>query len=324
VLWLLCGAYATRFVTRGWIAHDEGTIGQSAERVLSGQVPHRDFDEVYTGGLTYLHAAGMQVFGVNLRAPRFVLFGFFMAFLAAVYAIARRVSSPHAALVVMAIVTVWSLPNYFVALPSWYNLFFATFGVLALLHYLETQRRRWLFLAGACGGLSLLVKVAGLYYLAGGLLFLAYVERTTAPGLLEAHQRRSGFWPIAAIPAALMILLCLGLLRSSPPALLQLFVPALGICLFVAWREWTDGHGAFAYRARRFVSLAWPFAAGAAVVVAAFVFWFWQQHAIAELVRGVFVLPQRRLTDASAKPPAIAALGLAVPYGLLLLAGLRR
>jgi hypothetical protein len=72
------------------------------------------------------------------------------------------------------------------------------------------------------------------------------------------------------------------------------------------------------------VSLAWPFVAGAAIVVAAFVFWFWQQHALEELVRGVFVLPQRRLTEASATPPAIGALGLAVPYGLIVLAGLRR
>jgi hypothetical protein len=38
---------------QGWIPHDEGTLGLSAERVLRGDLPHRDFDEVYTGGLSY-------------------------------------------------------------------------------------------------------------------------------------------------------------------------------------------------------------------------------------------------------------------------------
>src|SRR5262245_19834824 len=152
IVWTLCGAYGARFVTRGWIPHDEGTIGQSAERVLDGQVPHRDFDEPYTGGLTYLHAAVMKAFGVNLLTPRLMLFAFFLAFLAAVYAIARRVSSPAGALAAMALVTVWSLPNYFASLPTWYTLFLATFGVLALMRFTESGGRGWLVAAGICGG----------------------------------------------------------------------------------------------------------------------------------------------------------------------------
>ena len=324
VLWVLCGIYAAQFIDRGWIAFDEGAIGQSAERVLLGETPHRDFDEVYTGGLTYLHAAAMKMFGVNLLAPRFTLFAFFMVFLATVYGIATRVSTPTAALVAMAMATAWSVPNYFVGVPSWYNLFFATFGVMAFLAYLETDRRRWLFAAGACGGLSLLIKVIGLYYLAGGALFLMYLEQTSAPIDGAGHRKRSGFWPVAAIPGLLLIALAVPLSRSAGLGLLQVLAPAFLACAFLAWREWAEGRGRFAFRAARFMSLSWPFVAGAAVPVAAFLLWFWQQHAVAELLRGVFVLPQRRLTATAENPPALGTLGLAVPYALGLLASRRR
>jgi hypothetical protein len=325
LLWACCGAYAAGFVYRGWIPHDEGTIGQSAERVLAGEMPHRDFDDPYTGGLAFLHAAGMRVLGVSLRTPRLIVFGFFLAFLAAVYGIARRIASPAAACVAMVMATVWSIPNYFVSLPSWYNLFFAAFGTLALLRYLDTGRRRWLVLAGACGGLSLLAKITGLFSLAAGVLFLVYVEQTTAPVPAgERAPQRSGFWPIASIPALVLIAATATLSRSVPPELLQLFVPALIVCMFLAWQEWSRGRGTLRQRGARLAALLWPFAVGASIPVGAFVLLFWQQHGLAELIRGVLILPQRRLAEASATPPSIATLGLAVPYVILLLAGRER
>lgn len=321
-LWISCGIYSGAFIYRGWIPHDEGTIGQSAARVLAGEMPHRDFDDPYTGGLTYLHAASMRMIGVNLRAPRLVVCTFFMAFLAAAYGIGRRVASPAAGCAALVLATVWSVPNYFVSLPSWYNLFFATFGTLAFLHYLEHKRRRWLIVAGACGGFSLLVKVAGLYYLAGGVLFLAFVEQATVPAI-ESPQR-SGFWIVASVPALVLVLLCARLALSVPSELLQVFAPALGVCLFLVWHEWTNGRGMFWQRAARLTSLIWPFAAGAAVPVAVFALFFWRHDALADLIRGVFILPQRRLAEASATPPPIATLGLAAPYVALLLSGRQR
>ncbi len=325
-IWILCGVYATQFVYRGWIAHDEGTIGQSAERVLNGDVPHRDFDEVYTGGLTYLHAAGMRLFGVSLQTPRKIVFAFFMAFLVAVYAIGRRVSSPGGALVAMAVAAVWSLPNYFVGLPSWYNLFFATFGVLAFLHYLETGHRRWLVIAGACGGLSVLAKISGLFYLAGGLLFLAYLEQEQNIGTPASRARRLPFWPMVTVPLAIVIFMLFRmLLMRSTAGAVEVFFPATAVCLFIAWREWArSGSSTVSERARRLLSLVWPFAAGAALPILAFVLYFWREHAIVELIQGVLVLPQRRLVEASSNAPGVAALLLGLPYVVLLLAGWRR
>src|SRR5512140_3441507 len=51
---VLCGvliagaAYVWWDLGRGWMPFDDGTLAQSAERVMQGQLPHRDFNDVYT------------------------------------------------------------------------------------------------------------------------------------------------------------------------------------------------------------------------------------------------------------------------------------
>ena len=62
-------------LNQGWVPHDEGALGQAAERILAGQVPHRDFDDIYTGALAYLHAASFAVAphaSTTLRIPLFL------------------------------------------------------------------------------------------------------------------------------------------------------------------------------------------------------------------------------------------------------------
>jgi hypothetical protein len=174
---LISAVYVGLHLRSGWVAADEGTLAQSALRALGGQLPHRDFAEVYTGGLSLLHALAFRVFGVNLMAMRMSVFLFFLMWVPVVYYIALRFTSAFAAGLITLLAVSWSFPNYPAAMPSWYNLFFATFGAAALLHYLETRRTRWLFLAGICGGISILIKVIGAYYVAGVLLFLAFVEQ---------------------------------------------------------------------------------------------------------------------------------------------------
>ncbi|MCC7008022.1 MAG: glycosyltransferase family 39 protein [Acidobacteria bacterium] len=319
--WLACGAYAARFVDRGWVPHDEGTIGQSAMRVLAHEVPHRDFDDMYTGGLTYLNAAAMAVFGENLRAPRLVLLAVFMAFLAAVYAIGRRVAPAGAALVLMILCAVWTVPNYFVSLPSWYNLFFATFGTLAFMKYFDTRRRRWLAVAGALGGCSVLMKISGVFYLAGGLLALAATAREDGPPGRHASPR-----VLVSVLAGLVMLAQAALVANHQltPALLQILLPATAVVLFHAWTEWRAGGPDLRARAARFHADAWPFVAGAVVPMALFAAWFAAHGALADLLRGVFILPQRRLSEAAADPPGAATLVLGIPCLAMILAGATR
>ena len=174
----IAGIYTWVHIGRGWVPTDDGTLGQSALRVFQGQLPHRDFGEIYTGGLSLIHALAFRAFGVNLMSLRVCVFLFFLAWIPAVYYIALRFSSALGASAITLLAVAWSYPNYPAAMPSWYNLFFATFGAAALLRYLEVRNRRWLFVAGMCGGASVLIKVIGAYYIAGALLFLAFLEQS--------------------------------------------------------------------------------------------------------------------------------------------------
>ena len=172
--WLATVAYIARWIAHGWIPHDDGLLAQSAERFLHGQLPHRDFDDVYTGGLTVLNAAAFAVLGIRLLSLRLALLGAAALWVPILYVIARRFATPGLAALATLAAVVWSVPNYGAAMPSWYNLFFATAGLLALLKYAETRRSRWLVAAGVCGGLSVLIKIVGLYFLAGAGLFVVY------------------------------------------------------------------------------------------------------------------------------------------------------
>src|SRR5438093_8306620 len=66
--------YLTHFVPRGWIPHDEGMLGESAELVLRGGIPHIDYEEPYTGGLSWIYAGLFSLTGTDLLHVRWLLF----------------------------------------------------------------------------------------------------------------------------------------------------------------------------------------------------------------------------------------------------------
>ena len=93
VVLAVAGIYTGLHIGRGWVPADDGTLGQSALHVMQGQLPHRDFGEIYTGGLSFIHALALRVFGVNLMSLRICVFLFFLAWIPAVYYIALRFTS---------------------------------------------------------------------------------------------------------------------------------------------------------------------------------------------------------------------------------------
>ena len=214
-VWAISGLYVANGMLRGWVPHDEGTLGQSAERVLAGELPHRDFDDPYTGGLSYLHALAFRLLGINLVSLRWVLLLFFLAWVPAVYYVASCLVSPLTAAGAVLLAVVWSVPNYFASLPSWYNLFLAVFGAAFLFRHLETGARKWLFAAGVCAGLSCLIKIAGLYYVAAVLLFLFFREQSTSSS--DASPKKEwGYTLFLALSLLTLLALLVGLVQSRP------------------------------------------------------------------------------------------------------------
>lgn len=318
LLWIVTALYAWHRLDHGWIPHDEGTLAQSAERVLGGQLPHRDFDEVYTGGLSILDAAAFRVFGTNLFSLRLPLFGCFLLWVPAVYYIATRFAPPVVAGLVAALGAAWSIPQYSAAMPTWYNLFFATFGTAALLRHLETGRRRWLVAAGLAGGLSCLAKIVGLYYVAAVLLFLVYRESLLdGPSAARPRWRAYPVAIVAALTVFVALLFWLVHTQLAVPEIVQFVVPGAALAAFVA-REAARCEAPAARRWTRLLALVAPFAGGVAVPLVVFLAPYTLSDSVAALWHGVFVAPFRRLDFAARGLPGTATLLGAVPVALLL------
>ncbi len=301
---LLSALYMALELKRGWVPSDEGTLAESAEHVLRGELPHRDYHEVYTGGLSYLNAAAFRLFGTNLASMRYMLFLFFLAWVPAVYyAASRFVSAPIAAALTLLAVA-WGPPNYAAAMPSWYNLFFATFGLAALLRYIETQAGRWLLLAGACGGISILFKLPGLFFVAGVLFFLVYREQL-APSAQPSDRRETRAYRGFVITSIVLYeALLFALLRkvANSATYYYFWVPELVIGAAVVWHEIYASRN----RSQRFPFLLRElllFAAGVAIPIAVFLVRYLLAGSVGLLVRDIFALSGRHLVQASMKPP---------------------
>lgn len=316
---LLAGVLLASDLNQGWVPHDEGALGQAAERVLAGEVPHRDYDDIYTGLLAYLHAAFFS-FGSHASSTlRMSLFLFALPWVAALYAIARRFVPPIGAALVAVTALLWSVPNYPASVPSWFNLFFATFGALALLRGLETGRRPWLVLAGVAGGISFLFKLSGVFYLLGGGIALIATSFRPNSDAVSAGIR-SGAALVALILTLVLVALAVPIARAGVGEVVRFLLP-LGI-LFGAliWREWKQGGASALERGHALFEALGPFMLGALIPLAAHLVFLLATDALSQTVEGVLVKPFRRTASAMMHPPPPSALIYSIGLGALLAA----
>ena len=296
---------------RGWVPLDEGAFGESALRVLNGELPHRDFNEIYTGGLAFVHALAFRELGINSISMRYVLFIFFVAWVPAVFYVAWRFVSDYAAAAIALLAVAWSVPNYAAPAPSWYNLFFATFGVAALLRYLERNSRRWLLVAGLCGGLSILAKITGFFYVAAVVLFFIYREQLLASIQHHDPRDRGKFYPCTIGVGVVVFLCALTVLVHKIPRVSEfvyLALPIFAVVVVVLRREFGGFSAPDRQRFATLTGMVLPFAIGLAVPISVFLFPYYRSGALSALLTGLFVLPARRFAYAMTPTPVLVTM----------------
>jgi len=310
LVWLACAAYEGALLKRGWVPHDDGSFALSAQRVLQGEMPHRDFDELYTGGLTYLNAAAFRVSGANFASLRWMLFLFFLAWVPVVFYIASRLVQPLAAGLVTCLAVAASVPVYSAPVPSWYNLFFATFGTAAVLRFLESRNRWWLAIAGLCAGLSFLAKISGLYFLAAIFLFVIFLEQTESQ---SSSSRRAVAGYSIFITAGLLafVLVLFKTVASANPAYIAHFIlPGVSVALYLLWSEFSYSREPSSNRFRRLFGILSLVLVGYIVPVIAFLIPYARAGALRSFLVGVFVSPTRRFSFAALHPTHLRAMNL--------------
>lgn len=324
VVWTASVAYLAAYLRTGWFPYDAGHLAEAAERVLSGQVPHLNFEAVYTGGLAYFDALAFRLFGTNFFSLRIPLFLCFLGWVPAFYLIARRFTTPLVAGTITLLAVAWSIPNYPVGTAGAYDLFLATWGTLALLRYTETEKQRWIWIAGLCGGLSFLVKIVGLYFVAGCFLFFVFREAAVSAGSRNGKGRSGLGYLVFATAGLLLFLVALSNLISQRPAFVEYFyflLPSASVAGFVLWElwRWSPRGEPAGKRFRRLFSMLLPFLGGLAAPIAVFLAWFAYKRALAVWFTGTFFRSTIHLHwEAYNAISPIVLLGL-VPAVLLLL-----
>lgn len=325
--WLICAIWLIQFVDRGWVPHDEGLLAQTAERTATGEMPHRDFDDAYTGGLAYFHAAGFRVFGSHILTTRWMLYGATLFCVPFCYAIALRFCPPPIAALSALLCVVWSVPNYFTSLPGWYLLYLSLISVYSLTRFSETGKTRWLIAAGVTAGVSLLAKINGLYIVAGGLLFLLYDNQRTS----QSDSRLQSCWSLLAtsvITSSLLLLIGLLIRRDlSAGTAWHYLLPSIAVGMVLIVRELELTSVSFVKRVQSLLKSVGIYAAAVSAAPATFTVWYLAHGELDQLVQGVFVLAQRRLTvTALPVPPLPFSIILTVictlPFAAILLRGL--
>lgn len=311
---LLAGAAVVTWplLGRGWTPHDDGMLGQTAERIRLGQLPHRDFEEIYTGALGYYHALAQMLTGTTLMAPRYALFVMWLGWIGLVYVIAKRVAPVWWAAAFSFATAMWTLPVYPAAMPSWYLLFLGTAAIGALLRWRDDDDPRWIYAVGLAIGAALAIKITALYLLAAAMISVVAAgqdeprERDAdAPRLPVVHSSAS--WVVIA-GLLLLPALVVGLLRSRLVGgeLVHLALPTALISGAVIVRE-------FRTESRRWSSLIDPLARlaiGVAVPVLLFLLPYAMSGSVMPLVRGVFLDPLTRIGGMNFE---MSALGKTVP-----------
>ncbi len=325
-VWFLAAAYAGSYLKRGWIPHDEGVFAQSADRVMRGELPHRDYTEIYTGGLAYLHAFAFRHFGENFATLRIVLFVFFLLWVPAFYWTASRMVSDWIAGGVTLLAVVWSLPNYSAAVPSWYNLFFATFSLAALFAYLRDPSFKWLFLAGLCSGCSFLAKSTALYYVAGVLLFFLFSEQCKTLSADKLGKTRFTLYSALVVFSMLLFQAGLALLireHGNAAEVMNFVVPPSILATLILLQEFHAGSRTSGDRIQTLFRMVLPFALGFLLPLAAFIIPFVHGNAVHAALKGIFLLPLRRLLSAYFAPPALITMVPSLYLVAILILGIR-
>lgn len=185
----------------GVLLGDEGFLAYGAERVLQGEVPHRDFFTLHPAASFYTVAAIFEVFGTSLDTLRTagLILSIFISL--GVYFVALRVVKPIPAAIAAIAAAILGMPSFlYIPFAVWQAM---AVGLAAVLLRLDKRP----FAAGVVAALAILLRHDQGVYLAVALLtlperkrFLAGIAVIAAPAAAVVLAVRPMFEQLVLFP----------------------------------------------------------------------------------------------------------------------------
>src|SRR5207248_10948834 len=152
---------------------DEGLLAYGAERVVHGEIPHRDFVSLQPPLSFYTAAAAFKLGGTSLATLRGFGLTIFLLLPVLIYFLGRKFLRPILSFAAAAPACILGLPYvYFVPLAAWQGITASIAAVLLVVLSIMT-RRQWLaFSSGILAAVSLLLRHDQATYTMGPILIL--------------------------------------------------------------------------------------------------------------------------------------------------------
>jgi hypothetical protein len=178
-------AYHNRF----WAPADEGKFAHIAERILLGEVLHREVQDLHAGYINYVNAAAFSLFGVRMVSMRYPLALVTIIQAGLMFLVLKR-GGVATALVGGLALTSLSFVQFLNPTPNWYTLFLAV-ATVAWLSYNPLSLPRRHIVTGILIGTAFLFRQLSGVFLASGVLVFLLLEKpgagaTGAPRLARA------------------------------------------------------------------------------------------------------------------------------------------
>ena len=205
---------------------DEGLLAYGAERVVQGEVPHRDFVSLQPALSFYTAAAAFKVAGTSLATLRGFGLTIFILLPLLIYALGRNFLSPILSFAAAAPGCLLGLPYVcFVPLAAWQGI---TASVAAVLVFILAMRlkRPWVALpAGLLSSVALLLRQdQGLYTMAALFVLLIALRFTPDASLSKPNLRRLFYFWLGGIAVILIPAILIWWKVGALPDMLQQLV----------------------------------------------------------------------------------------------------
>lgn len=165
--------------TRGLVYSDEGYILNSAQRVLDGQIPYRDFHFVYTPGAIYVTVLSFILFGQSILAERVMSIALSLSTLFIIFLLLKSITKKYTLIFSgLLAYAVWGPMHINFLLPVMLAIFTGIFNCYFLLIGIDKKKSIFYFFAGVTTVITFLFKQNfGIGILLSSLFFFYLLEQ---------------------------------------------------------------------------------------------------------------------------------------------------